>query len=761
MSVVRRLPLAQMATAAAVVASVGIVLWQLDPALLLSGTTATGGDTGAHVATVDYLRTQLLPHLHLTGWDPDWYDGFPLYTFYFPLPDLLAAVAGAVIGPAVAFKLATALGVLLLPVSAWLFGRLAGLERPRPAVLAAASLLFIFDQTFTIDGGNLYSTMAGEYAYALSLALALVFLGLCLRGMRTGRHRVAAAVVLALCLLSHVVPAMFAVAGALVVLALSRPTWRRLRWTAAVGVLAGALTAWWALPFLANLAYTTNMGWTKVRTYLALLAPGTGLWHGDRWVLWLAVAGLVVAAVQRRRPVLVLGVLAGLAAGAVVVVAPGGIYNVRFLPLWWVCCYLLAGSAVAEAGVVLARAWRAGPFGPTRPRWAPGAVGVPLAAVAAAAAVVLPPLTVTSAAALGITPSEVPSWVRWDYSGFQAKAGWPELHAVVSMVDRVVHRDGCGRVMWEYSPDLDRFGTPMALMDLPMWTGGCATTQEGVLFESSATTPYHFIDQAELSATPSEAMAGLPYPARVPDVAAGVRHLQLLGVPYFLASSTAVEAQAAADPSLRLVASSGPWRTPFDGQEITTTWRLYRVLGAPLVVALTHQPVVLQGVGAGQRSWLPVAVRWYDDPAAWGTELVAGGPGSWSRQTAGCAEAGMADPPRRRPGCGRRPAGTAEPADRVSRVRVTATSVSFRVSRPGVPVLVKVSYFPNWHAVGASGPWRAEPDLMVVVPFGHVVRLVYGSVPVDTVGTLVSAAGLAGALGAAWRERRGRRFWLG
>src|SRR5579863_4740918 len=60
-----------------------ITLWQLHPSLLLSNTTTTGGDTGAHYAMPLFLRNVLLPHLHLTGWDPGWYDGFPLYTYYF------------------------------------------------------------------------------------------------------------------------------------------------------------------------------------------------------------------------------------------------------------------------------------------------------------------------------------------------------------------------------------------------------------------------------------------------------------------------------------------------------------------------------------------------------------------------------------------------------------------------------------------------------------------------------------------------------
>lgn len=740
-----------LASVVAVGGAVAVVVWQLQPALLLRDTLDTGGDTGAHVATVAYLRTALLPHLQVTGWDPGWYDGFPLYTFYFPLPDLLAALGGWLVPPDIAFKLVTALGPSLLPVAAWVFGRLAGLERPRPEVLAAATLPFVFDQTFTIDGGNIYSTMAGEYAYTLALVPALVFVGCCLAGMRTGRWRAAGAAALAACALCHAVPAMYAVAGGVLVLALHRPTWRRAWWLVSTGAVGGALVAFWALPFLSNLAYSTNMGYAKVTTYAALLAPGSGPLHGNRWVLWLAGAGVVAAVVQRRRPVLVLAVLGGLSAAAVVGWSPGGIYNVRFLPLWWLSAYLVAGSFVAEAVVVVARARRSvvdrraarrsagGGPAPARRRWPAGAVVGPLVGLAAAAAVVVPPLVPSVAAGLGVTTSQVPSWVAWDYSGYQAKPGWRELQGLVATVGRVVRHHGCGRVMWEYSPDLDRFGTPMALMDLPMWTGGCATTQEGLLFESSATTPFHFIDQAELSAAPSEAMVGLPYPTSVPDVAAGVAHLQLMGVPYLLVSSPVVEAAAAADPSLHLLATSGPWHTRYGGRVIVTTWELYAVRRAPAVVALTRTPAVLTGVGPAQRSWLPVALRWYDRPADWATELVAGGPARWPRVAGARAPTGVP--------------GRSLPPDRVTGVRMGADTVRFRVSRPGVPVLVKVSYFPNWHVTGALGPWRATPNLMVVVPTAHTVVLSYGSTPADTAGTALSAAGLVGLLLLARRRR--------
>jgi hypothetical protein len=34
--------------------------------------------------------------------------------------------------------------------------------------------------------------------------------------------------------------------------------------------------------------------------------------------------------------------------------------------------------------------------------------------------------------------------------------------------------------MWEYEPELVRYGTPMALMLLPHWTHGCIGSMEGL-----------------------------------------------------------------------------------------------------------------------------------------------------------------------------------------------------------------------------------------------------------------------------------------
>ena len=75
---------------------------------------------------------------------------------------------------------------------------------------------------------------------------------------------------------------------------------------------------------------------------------------------------------------------------------------------------------------------------------------------------------------------------------------------------------------------------------------------EGVYYESSATTPYHFLIQTELSSQPSFAHRGLPYLGF--DIDRGVEHLRLLGVRYYLTFTEHADTRAAAHPGLTRIA---------------------------------------------------------------------------------------------------------------------------------------------------------------------------------------------------------------
>jgi uncharacterized membrane protein len=82
----------------------------------------------------------------------------------------------------------------------------------------------------------------------------------------------------------------------------------------------------------------------------------------------------------------------------------------------------------------------------------------------------------------------------------------------------------------------------------------------------------------------------------------------------------------------------------------------------------------------------------------------------------------------------------------VSDVKVEQESVSFSVDRVGVPVLVKVSYFPNWQVKGASRVYRSAPNMMVVVPTEKNVTLSYESSQLDRSSYVITLFGIVMAV---------------
>ena len=138
---------------------------------MFDDTTPTGGDMGAHVWGPAYLRDHLLPSWQLSGWSMDWYAGMPDYRFYMVVPALLIVALDTVLPYGVAFKLVAVLGLVTLPVCCWAFGRLARFRYPMPELFALRRPGFVLDESFSIYGGNLKWTMAGEFSFSIALSL--------------------------------------------------------------------------------------------------------------------------------------------------------------------------------------------------------------------------------------------------------------------------------------------------------------------------------------------------------------------------------------------------------------------------------------------------------------------------------------------------------------------------------------------------------------------------------------------------------------
>ncbi len=752
---------------------------QLHPSKIFTSAVPTGGDMGAHVWSPAYLRDHLLTNWQLSGWSMDWYGGLPVYRYYMIPPALLIVALDVVLPYGMAFKIVAVLGLLTLPICVWAFGKLARFPYPVPALFALASTIFMFDETFTILGGNVASTMAGEFSFSIVLSLAMLALGVFARGMETGRHRALAATLIALAALCHGIVVFFVALGA-VLMFLVWADRHRLVYFLTTSVVALMLAAFWIVPFVLTSNYMTDMKYEGAPT------PG-GEWD-SYWrmffphlttvdILWTlgAVVGFVGSLIRRNRMGSFLGIYA-LVLTALIFLSKDGIpgfgllWNVRLLPFLYLLRYLLAMVGIVELVWFVLRVVRnervvepidasypdlplvALPYG-TRPREV--ARRRLYFSMATLVAVSLGGVGWLSwhlgkfpgqvevyrddrwqfrwpgengfLAASSVNNGFVDAWADWNFRGYVGRPHYGEFRSLVETMKGLgadpAH--GCGRALWEHSGG--EYGTTMALMTLPFWTDSCIGSMEGLYFEASASTPYHFLSAAALSDKASNPVRGLSYTNQ--DAALGTRYLQTLGVRYYMAYTPGAIDRAALQPDLLEVAVSGPWH-------------IYEVVGSDLVVPLTTEPVVVDERPGDQRErWLEVGASWFQHPELWTTMPVADGPDSWAKVAV------ATDQPQPHPTVDLvKPVQPIEPVPlprvTVSNTKMSDQSLSFDVDQVGVPVLVKVSYYPNWKVDGGDGPYRVAPNLMVVIPTDTSVRLVYAPSGLDLGANAVSVLGL-------------------
>ncbi|CAN5655328.1 hypothetical protein BH24ACT4_BH24ACT4_11230 [soil metagenome] len=554
---------------------------------------------------------------------------------------------------------------------------------------------------------------------------------------------------------------------------------RRPRLVAPAAVVA-AVVAGIGIRLVLGAVAAVDLGWVPaadgsegeapqiLRSYLAPSAL--------RIPLLVAAAALVVGIVFQRRLAYLLGTLVVLSGLAFVHVPDGRLWNARILPLYYLSIFLLAALGVAELLRAVAILVSRDPQRPTP--W----VGVGAALPALVAVLIflggplatLPGISGTNAKGEPTlfrgTPLELArtyrnpgsSWAKYNFRGLEGQVpagpggaggdveegqgGWPEFRDLVATMGSLGEDPGrgCGRAFWEFSRErLGTYGTTMTPMMLPYFTDGCIGSMEGLYFESSATTPYHFLTQCQLSEAGSCSQRDLAYSGF--DLERGLDQLELMGVKYYMAVSSTAVSQAAASDRLNEVAVSGPWHVyQLDPEQ------------SQLVVGLDAQPVVLDGVEPTQDSWLDPAAAWFQDPERWQVPFALDGPDDWDRVTLPPVEETVGEPTgdgtTRRYGDVDLPELPTEPVReaQVSDIVMGTDTISFRVDEPGTPVLVKASYFPNWEADGAEGPWRVSPNPMVVVPTDQEVTLSYGRTGVDWAAYLLTFLGLVAAV-ALWR----------
>lgn len=722
------------------------IFFAVQPWLILTANTPTGGDMGAHVLGPAILRDVLLPKFQILGWSDAWFAGFPAFYFYFPLPSLVIVLLDLAIPYGVAFKMVTVAGLLATPAASYALGRAMGLDRWVGTVAGAAGGTFVFVESFTIFGGNAPSTMAGEFAYSWSFALGLFYLAALIRAVRESpRHVPVAVLLLAMTALSHVITTGMFVIASIPILFWKRGFLRSVTtWT-----WGFAVAAFWALPLIARINQTSDMSWVPLKTW-------GEIFPAEIWLLVPPALFGAVWLVRRTRnwaPMIVMTFVPVVYFWVPTIASHLGwfsgtwkLWNGRLLPFWFFGVSMLTGVTVGVVSKLIARrlptrvsaGWVKAPLlaiglvalgigmlkGSVEVQWWAGGLAI-LAVVIwggiemAGAKVATGPTMVLVASAFILTQSLaglsfVSGWAAWNFSGYEAKPGYDQYERLMDAVDILP----AGRIQWEANNDMDReYGTPMALMLFPYWTR--QASMEGLFFESSITTPFHFINAGEMSFRPSNPIPGLKYHNFSFD--RGIKHLGVYGVDYYVTFTPEAAAEASKYPELREIARIDPHR-------------VYALPSTRLVDVAVNQPVVFEvdgGLSIGDEAstnFNDVALDWYDDLDLLDNWIVADGPEAWPRID-DLSELEDASTPLGDGGI-------------VSNIVSDNGHFEFDTTAIGVPHLVKVSYFPNWQAKGAAGPWRASPSLMVVIPTEGHVEMDFRRTIFEEVGLALTFAGI-------------------
>jgi len=662
---------------------------EIEWSLLFTTTTVTGGDMASHFPTAAYLKSELLPKGRLIGWYPGNFCGFPLFQFYFPFPFFWIVFISLIVPLEISFKLISVLGIFLLPLCSYFAMRLARQKFPTPALAAVFTLPFLFSEGNSMWGGNILSNLAGEFSFQIAFGMSIVFLLSIYRNIYTSRYVILNGLLLGIIGLTHGVGLIFAVLVPLFFLIWPLTgIWKRAHYLLRTYGLALGVMALWFFPFLAGSEWSTKFNL---------------LWHISDFkevfpeILWpfltIAIAGTIVLAIHH---LYTIKKKTGPPAGVLTLV----------LYLWFaVAVAVLLFETAYELNVVDIRFLPYAEFIPmliaaiTIGYWSRFLKGSPL---------LLLILLLGTGMWINNHSRSVSNWAKWNYSGFEHKGAWNTYHNVNTFLKG---NESDPRVVYEHSPLYNRFGTIRAFENLPYFSG--RSTIEGLYMQSSITAPFAFYLQSEISSPGSYPLPQYDYSH--PDLDKGVKHLRLLNISHFITISNTIKQLARKHEGLELAAT-------IDDIEI------FKVNPPEYgyAVPLPYHPVL-----SVQENWRYKSYQWFrnydpDMPHI----LFIDQPAKLDQYADKLIEFNSD---------GNLPPVKIKGEKPIVESRLAGNKINIETSRTGWPLLVKVSYHPNWQCEGAVGPFLISPSFMLIIPMENTVRMYFRRGSAEWVGIIVSA----------------------
>jgi hypothetical protein len=655
---------------------------------IIESTITAGGDTPSHFISAVAMSRGPLSLFSPVTWIYGAYAGFPLFLHYFPLPFALMALISKAVSLQIAFKLVTLLAVIPLPAAVYLCLRRLGYGQNTAAIGSVLSLPFLFMTENSMWGGNICSTLSGEFAFGISFILYIILTGKLYADISARRSLWGNSALEAFIAISSGYPLLQSVMGTSYFIVRGR----NLRTILKLHVAAAGLAAFWLLPLLWRIPWNTPLALS---------------WHFERWaeiappLLWPSFAGTLVVAWSGMRnlfrpgrklsaifeesvdcPELYLFWQFGIALLAFSLSPLLGLADIRFLPFAQIMLVLLGaiGWSKLLSRLPYPTLWRA--------LFSAGVIA----------------LALTRAAA-------VDSWIQWNYSGMESKPFWNSYRLVNEYLSG---DENSPRVVYEHNEITNNAGSPRAFELLPYYSD--RSTLEGLYMQSSPNSPFVFYIQSELTQTPSAPLSRYYYSRPDPNRAAA--HLHLFNVSQVIAVSDNIANALDSSPDYELTMTFPPYR-------------IYRLksCGDSYVEPLRFKPLRIP-----PRDWKKVQFEWFRKSALRVPLVVASedSPGdfwkgllNYDGDPERIPEVPIPQPPRasaqqtRTPGDSARETSISYPEDEAIRAQAILSEgkITIDTSKPGHPLWIKVSYHPDWRITeGAGELYLASPAFMLLVP---------------------------------------------
>ncbi|MCS7280754.1 MAG: 6-pyruvoyl-tetrahydropterin synthase-related protein [Desulfobacterota bacterium] len=523
-----------------------------NPNLIFLETIPAGGDTPSHYMAFKYMKEYLLPNGKIMGYFMGNYAGFPIFYHYFPLPFFLASMLSEFLPPQVAFKLTTILGSLFLPIATYLLFSLLGFERSICLFSSILSLYFLFNEENTMWGGNIPSTLAGEFAFSFSFSVFVALLGFIFYGIEKERHLILNSVLFAIMGLSHGYT-LFTFLLISTFFLLKRTPIKELLYLFKFYLLGVGFMAYWFIPFLYNLPYTTPFMFKWHFGSIREVLP-------PHMVPFFALSFAAFFYFFKEKSVRFLLYSFSVSVFLYFIAYPIGLGDIRFLTF-------------AQYFLLL-----------------PSVLWTKRLGIAKMKYVIL--FFLFTAVFLRFNTTYIPKWIEWNYSGIESKPAYPELVRIFEKLKEL--HDG-GRVVYEHSLSYDKYGTVRIFELMKMFTG--RDTLEGLYMQSSITSPYVFYIQSEISKEISAPF--WQYPVANLDLKTASMHLSMFGVTHYIVKSDKVKEEIRKFPDYyEPLAKIGD----IEIYKVKTTDYI-------LVKPVTMEPVVYRG-----KNWKKDFYEWFKDP---------------------------------------------------------------------------------------------------------------------------------------------------